>query len=156
MDAGWQKGIAALLRSSRIAFLSTLGPHGPETSMAPFAIQQGDLLLHLSHLARHTKNLAADPRIGIMICQPEQPSASPLALPRLSLAADMQPVGASETGIARQHYLARIPEAAPLFSFADFHLYRAVIRQIHWVGGFGQAREVPRDAWLHLAGGLHA
>jgi len=152
MDAGdWQQGIHDLLGTCRIGFLSTQGKHGPETSMAPFALYQDSILLHLSSLARHTANLAAHPAAGFMICTPETATPSPLALPRLSLQGEVSPLADAEREQAKAAYLGKLPEAEALFGFADFRLYRLSPAHIHWVGGFGSAREIPLSAWRKIA-----
>jgi len=143
----WHNDIGRLLATCRIGSLATSGKHGPEASMAPFAMDTQGLLLHLSNLARHTVNLKVNPHAGFMICTPEQTSASPLSLPRLSLEGSVVPVDASEVENEKSCYLARIAEAEPLFSFADFRLYRFEIARMYWVGGFGSARTVSADSW---------
>ena len=118
--------------------------------MAPYAILKGDVLLHLSRLARHTANIGRDARIGLMMCTPEAESDSPLALPRLSLSGRIAPVGESELPEACAAYIRRLPEAEPLFAFPDFRLFRLDVREVHWVGGFGKARSVSRQAWYRM------
>lgn len=150
MSADWQQPIRELLGASRIVFLSTIGESGPETSMAPYALQNGDVLLHLSRLARHTSNIVRDARLGLMICTPEIQSDSPLALPRISLEGNVVVVTEEEYAEARRDYLQHIPDAEPLFSFPDFRLFRLDVEKAHWVGGFGMARTISREGWYGL------
>jgi len=150
MADDWQQAVRDLLDCSRIAFLATAGDHGPETSMAPYAIWQGDVLLHLSGLARHTANIRRDPRLGLMICTPETMADSPLALPRISLVGRIAAVAEPQLAEARHAYLHRTPDAESLFTFADFCLYRLAVERIHWVGGFGMARTISRQRWCGL------
>ena len=150
MADDWQQAVRDLLGCSRIAFLATAGDHGPETSMAPYAIWKGDVLLHLSGLARHTANIGRDPRLGLMICTPETMADSPLALPRISLAGRVAAVAEPQLAEARHAYLQRTPGAEALFTFADFRLYRLAVERIHWVGGFGLARTISRQRWCGL------
>jgi len=146
----WQEGVQTLLSQSRVCFLSTQGNHGPETSMAPYAIHQGNILLHLSQLARHTANIESSPAIGLMICTPKTDSSSPLALPRLSLQGEAAPVSIDQLAAAKAVYLKNIPEAEPLFSFGDFRLFQFTPALIHWVGGFGKARKISPQQWHKL------
>ncbi|MDQ6993240.1 MAG: pyridoxamine 5'-phosphate oxidase family protein, partial [Mariprofundus sp.] len=131
--------------------LATLGEHGPETTMAPFAIYQGNLLFHLSTLARHTTNIERDGNIGVMICSPLIEGCSALALPRLSLQGAVTALPNDQLIMAKQAYLAAIPDAEALFSFADFRLYQFTPAYIHWIGGFGKARKLTYDQWLRAA-----
>ncbi|MES0372291.1 MAG: pyridoxamine 5'-phosphate oxidase family protein, partial [Mariprofundaceae bacterium] len=77
MSKPWESEITTLLSGCRIGFLATQGKLGPETSMAPYAIHQGHILLHLSKLAKHTANIADHPKVGLMLCTPETAADSP-------------------------------------------------------------------------------
>lgn len=142
--------IIALLEQVRTGFLATTAEHGPETSMAPFALFDGSLLLHLSGLARHSKNLLRSPRAGLMICTPEVAGESVLALPRLSLQGEVAAVPEERLESARASYLYHIPDAEPLFDFPDFRLCMLRPGQVYWVGGFGSAREITLERWHKL------
>ncbi|PJA33712.1 MAG: hypothetical protein CO187_00910 [Zetaproteobacteria bacterium CG_4_9_14_3_um_filter_53_7] len=150
MSNDWQQGIEQLLSQSRVSFLATMGKHGPETSMAPFAIHNGNILLHLSKLAKHAANIENNPNIGLMICTPEAQASSPLALPRLSVQGEARLVPDERLASARAVYLKNIPDAEQLFSFGDFRLFQLAPAQIHWVGGFGKARKISLDQWLAI------
>jgi len=147
MDANWQTEVKTLLSQSRIGFLATQGELGPETSMAPYAIHHGKILLHLSKLARHTTNIETNPSIGVMICTPETMEDSPLALPRLSLQGEVTPVKDAQLEAVRQTYLKAIPDAEPLFGFGDFCLFEFTPSHVYWVGGFGSARNISLEKW---------
>ena len=146
--------IQTLLLKCRIGSLATLGKDGPEASMAPFAMDQGDIILHLSKLARHTGNITDHPKVGFMICTPESAADSPLSLPRLSLQGDIEAVSDDEYDRVKAIYIETIPDAEPLFEFPDFRLFRLTPSFIYWVGGFGSARSIaPRD-WHTLSANL--
>jgi len=143
----WQTDIQTLLNQSRICFLATQGKHGAEASMAPYAIHHGNVLLHLSTLARHARNIKINPTVGLMICMAETQAPSPLALPRLSLQGDVTPVSDAQLDAARMAYLKIIPDAEVLFSFADFRLFQFTPSSVRWVGGFGVARNISVSLW---------
>jgi putative heme iron utilization protein len=149
-DNTWQNDIQTLLKHTRIAFLSTQGEHSPETSMAPFAVYEGNIVLHLSGLARHSQNIQNHAQVGLMICTPESPESSPLALPRLSITGNIKTVSQEQQTMYQQAYLDKIPDAEPLFSFPDFTLYTLQPETVFWVGGFGKARKVPLETWESL------
>ena len=150
MNNDWKADIQTLLSNTRIAFLSTQGDKSPETSMCPYAVFQGDIVLHLSGLAKHSKNLNNSNQAGLMICTPESPDNSPLALPRLSFTGHIETVSEAEQADYQKAYLQNIPDAEPLFSFPDFTLYRFKTRAVFWVGGFGKARQIPLETWKSL------
>jgi len=150
MGQATNRQIRDLLGGSRAAFLATAGESGPESSMAPFAMYAGNPLLHLSDLARHTKNLRACPQAGLMICTPEQDGESVLALPRLSFQGTVTEVGEEALAGARETYLQRVPEAEQLFTFADFRLLCLHVERIYWIAGFGSAREISLASWQQM------
>jgi putative heme iron utilization protein len=152
MADNWQEEISQLLQQCRIGFLATDGEHSPETSMAPFAMYQGNILLHLSSLARHSKNIRNQSHVGFMICTPETEHQSPLALARLSMQGVVEPVDEDMRLDAKACYLSRVPDAEPLFSFADFKLFQFIPKHIQWIGGFGSARKVSIACWRKLYG----
>jgi len=150
MGNHWQEEVLQLLQQCRIGFLATQGEHSPETSMAPFAVYQGSIILHLSTLARHTKNIANDHHVGFMICTSETEGRSPLALPRLSIQGKIEPVSDELLKASKAAYIERIPDAEQLFSFADFTLFHITPSHIQWVGGFGSARKIDVESWSAL------
>jgi len=152
MTADWQEEVSQLLQQCRIGFLATIGEHSPETSMTPFVIYQGNILFHLSSLARHRKNILIQPNVGFMICMPETEMQSPLALPRLSMQGKVEPVPDGLLSASKAAYIERIPDAEPLFDFSDFKLFQMIPNDIQWVGGFGSARKLNIKSWGVLHG----
>jgi len=150
MSGAYKSEIISLLNQSRVGFLATTGKDGPESSLASYAIHHGNILLHLSSLARHTGNITSHPKVGFMICTPETMAESPLALPRLSLQGDISTMTGETLESAIEAYLKAIPEARPLFGFPDFTLFKLSVSDIHWVGGFGSARKIAVNGWYTL------
>lgn len=141
-----------LLAARRVAALGTLDaaePALPFVSMVPYAIWPGGpaLVVHLSGLAAHTRNLMAHPRASLMVMAAE-PAGEPVhALQRVTLdvVADTPEHGGDAWRAARAAYLARFPEAEPMTALGDFRfvlLHPAGARQ---VAGFGAARSVDAD-----------
>jgi len=147
MAENWKVSVRRLLEKSAVGFLATQGEFSPETSMTPFAMDRGDVLLHLSNLARHTKNVQRQAQVGFMVCTPESEADSPLALPRISFQGCVALVPEAEQEAAKAIYLARIPEAGPLFEFNDFSLFQLCVTKVFWVGGFGSARKIGLKTW---------
>ncbi|MDI1244727.1 MAG: pyridoxamine 5'-phosphate oxidase family protein [Rhodoferax sp.] len=144
------RALRALLNSQRIASLGTLNAEGgPFVSMVPFAIEPSAacLVIHISLLAPHTRNLLSSPAVSVLVMQAEVAGEPVHALPRVSMdgtAARLQPDSPSWLA-ARQAYLARFPEAEPMTQLADFSfvaIYPTAARQ---VAGFGTARPLEAD-----------
>jgi putative heme iron utilization protein len=131
-----------LLAGQRVGVLATLSTrHGgaPFTSLAPFAVgASGDLLLLLSALAQHTRNLGEDPRASLFVHDPAAAAEDPRTAPRLSLVGRVRRVTPADEPEARARYLARHPEARGLLAL-DFAFFELVVEEAQLVGGFAAA-----------------
>jgi putative heme iron utilization protein len=135
--------LAELLRGQRWGALASVSADGPLASMVAFVAEPGcsGLLLHLSRLAAHTRNLLAEPRASLVIGAPDGGEGDPQTLPRVTLSGRVEVVerDAADYAAARERYLARLPGAEPRFGFGDFGLFRLRPREARYVGGFGRA-----------------
>ena len=149
LGAGGQAGGAArrLMRAAGLAALSTAlrgdgGQHvglggWPYPSLVQVAFDlDGTPLLLLSTLADHTKNIARDPRVGLLF-DGTAGLAEPLSGPRLSV---LGRAARSEEPRHRARFLARHPGAALYAGFGDFSLYAVSVERAHLVAGFGRVR----------------
>src|SRR5471030_2616465 len=126
----------SLLRRSRAGALATLmtGSGDPYCSLVNVATESsGAPLMLLSTLAIHTKNLAADKRISLML--DERKDGDPLQGARVML---MGEVAEDRSALARTAYLRRHLEAEQYVDFADFCFYRMQVKRAHLVAGFGR------------------
>ena len=144
-----------LLQSRHTAALGTLTEQGEAAlSLVPYAIDpaSADVVILISGLAAHTRQLQAHPRASLLVCDREDTSDNVHALARVSLEVTAlwpQP----HTEDARQAsaaYLARHPAAAMLTELPDFRWVRLQPLQARHVAGFGAARTVERDRLLDL------
>ncbi len=135
--------LANLVRSRTAAALGTLHAGAPFVSMVPFAVlPDGDaFVIHVSRLAGHTKDMAADPRVSLLVMQPEGAGVAAQALARVSIQGEARETegGSDEELACREAYLARFPEAAPLTEFGDFSFFAIRPSQARFVAGFAQA-----------------
>ena len=139
------RALRELLNNQRVAALGTLGIEGkPFVSMAPFAInaQAACLVIHVSLLAQHTRNLLTNADVSLMVMQPEMPGEPVHALPRVSLdgTANLLPPDSTTWLAARSAYLARFPEALPITELGDFSFVAITVTGARQVAGFGAAR----------------
>ena len=132
-----------LLRMARTGALATLDGGGPLTTLVGVASDwDGAPLLLLSDLARHTKNLADDPRASLLLTS-EGGRGDPLNQPRLTLNGVVRRRPGED---GRERYARRNPKARLYINFADFSLRRLEIESIHFNGGFGRADALtPQD-----------
>ena len=136
----------ALLREALTVSLATLDPSGghPFVSLVTVATDyDGAPLLLASRLALHSRNMAADGRVSLLLSRPGR--GDPLAHPRLTLSGIATPSGAKHL---RARFLARHPKAALYIDFPDFRFWRVLPGAAHLVAGFGRAPELPPAALL--------
>ena len=136
-----------LLTEQRTAALGTLTERGdPLVSMVPFAIEptQACLVLHVSGLAAHTRQMQRHARVSLLVMQAEQAGEPVHALPRVSLegVASSPEVGSAGWQHCRDAYLARFPEAKPMTELPDFRFVVIEPTSARHVAGFGAARTV--------------
>ena len=91
-------------------------------------------LLLLSDLAQHSRNIAFDPRISLLI-DGTAGYRDPLTGPRLTVIGQAGAV-ADPRRLAR--FIAHHTTSAVYSGFADFRLYRVVVERGHLVAGFGR------------------
>lgn len=136
-----------LLRERPVAALGTIDGEGlPFVSMVPFVVEpaSGDLVLHVSGLAAHSRHLAARPDVSLMVMGADDAAETPQALPRVTLSAraDILDSGTPEAQICSGVYLARFPESELMTQLPDFRFVRLSLRAARQVAGFGAARSV--------------
>ncbi|RRD57028.1 pyridoxamine 5'-phosphate oxidase [Comamonadaceae bacterium OH2545_COT-014] len=150
------RALRELLHSRRTAALGTLdaGSGLPFVSMTPFAIDPAlpGLVLHVSGLAAHTRNVQASPSVSLLIAAAEAPGQPVHALPRVSLEgqARLPAPGSPEERRARAAYLARFPEAETMTALPDFRFVTVRLARARHVAGFGAARTVEAGDLAHL------
>ncbi len=141
------QALRTLLTTQRVAALATLGDDGrPFVSMVPFALDPSStsVVLHVSGLASHTRNLQARPEVSLLVMQAEVPGEPVHALPRVTLegvALVLTPETPAWTS-GRTAYLTRFPEAEPMTQLGDFRFVAIQVRSARQVAGFGAARSL--------------
>lgn len=139
--------VRSLLQSRRVASLGTLNEDGgPLVTMVPFAVEPalGCLVIHVSGLAAHTRNLQARPRVSVMVMQGEVAGEPVHALPRVSFeatAAALEPQDARWPA-CRNAYLGRFPDAEMMTQLPDFRFFALEVTAARQVAGFGAARSI--------------
>jgi hypothetical protein len=143
MNGAEMRLIAKLIRDHRWAALATQGGEGPEASWVAYVAEEdfSGILLHLSRLAAHTRNVLANPRAGLAISEREQAARDPQELARVMIQGSVAVLTPETTAyrIAANRYLQRLPQAQRLFTFSDFLLLRLIPTRARFVGGFARA-----------------
>jgi heme iron utilization protein len=124
-----------LARSCTRAALATSLNGAPYASLVLITLDlDASPLLLLSDLAQHSRNIAFDPRVSLLLdgtgSQPD-----PLTGPRLTLLGRALPTDDPRC-LAR--FISHHPASAAYAGFRDFHLYRVMVERGHLVAGFGR------------------
>ena len=128
--------------SDRAALATLTDPNSPAQEVGlPYASLllvasdlDGSPILMLSDLADHSRNIAADRKVSLLLA-PASNAEEPLAEARLTLLGEAMP---DDTERLRQRFLDRHPGAALYAGFTDFRCYRVRCRKAHLVAGFGR------------------
>ena len=139
----------ALARRCTRAALATSLNGAPYASLVLLAVDlDASPLLLLSELAQHSRNIAFDPRVSLLIDGTEG-LADPLTGPRLTLLGHAQQTE-DPRGLAR--FVAHHPASAGYAGFRDFHLYRVAVERGHLVAGFGRIDWIDGADFLFASG----
>ena len=155
MDAESSQALVRLLRTQRIATLGTMSDAAPLVSMVLFvaAADLTSFYIHVSRLAQHTQALLQDPRVGLMIAEPDTGEHDPQMLPRVSIRGDAveTPPTAIDYEAAKAAYLEKFPRSAVNFGLGDFMLWRIRPRSARYVGGFGKIVDLAAADFRRIA-----
>jgi heme iron utilization protein len=134
-----------LLRSRDRAALATSLGGAPYVSLVLVAADlDASPLLLLSDLAQHSRNIAFEPRVSLLLDGTEG-HPDPLAGPRLTL---LGRADAVDDRCLLARFTARHPSASLYANFADFRLYRMGVERGHLVAGFGRIEWVEASELL--------
>jgi hypothetical protein len=140
--------LARLLRESRWAALATARDNELLASWVAVVPEDAGFLMHISHLALHTRYLLANPRASLAFSEPDADSSrDPQTLVRVSVQGNIEWISryGADWDAARSGYLARLPHAAVQFDLGDFYLARLVAQSARYVPGFGRVHLLDAD-----------
>ena len=145
-----------LIHGRMIAALGTLHQGLPFVSMVTYAVaRDGSFILHVSGLAAHTQDMLDNPEVSLLITESEAAGKLPQALARVTVQGrtEMLDRESEKHTDAREVYLSRFPDAAPLFEFSDFNIVIIKPMSARVIAGFGQAITMTGDDFSTTVGG---
>jgi putative heme iron utilization protein len=149
MSSSIRREIARLVFSQRWAALASIDDGQPLASMVAYAAEPGleGLLLFLSGLSQHTRNLVADGRASLVVSAPDTGVGDPQTLPRVTLNGRALVIARHDPLFdeAAARYVARFPDSAMRFGLGDFLLFRFAVADARYVGGFARAISLSGD-----------
>ena len=144
------RDLRTLLNTQRIAALGTLGADGmPFVSMVPFALEPDSacVVIHVSGLAPHTRNLQQSPKVSLLVMQAEEAGEPVHALPRVTLIGQAEVLVRDSAAwtAARAAYLERFSDVEPMTQLGDFMFVAIHLTEARQVAGFGAARSLDAE-----------
>ncbi|WP_424814608.1 HugZ family protein [Roseococcus sp. YIM B11640] len=137
-DPGFQA--RRIIRAAAFATLATQEDGQPHAGLVtPAAAPDLSILLWLSDLSEHTRQLKREPRCALLF-QGEAAEANPQTMPRVTVTGTAERI---EDEALKARWLARHPYAALYAGFGDFGLWRVVPAEARLVGGFARAIRLP-------------
>ena len=128
-----------LIRGAASATLATQAAGQPFASLVtPATSPDLSILLLLSSLSEHTRQLRAEPRCALLF-QGSPVETNPQTAPRVTLTGLAAPVPEPEVPALKARFLAKHPYAALYADFGDFALWRIAPGGAQLVGGFARA-----------------
>lgn len=106
----------------------------------------GTLILLISRLAVHTKNILADDRVSLML--DERAAGDPLEGARIMIAGRAKEAGNEARTMLRSRYLNAHPSAEGFVDFKDFSFFRIQPSGAHLVAGFGRIVDLKPEQFL--------
>jgi putative heme iron utilization protein len=143
--------LVALLTQTRWAALATARDDEPLASWVAVVgdPEPGHYLLHLSHLALHTRFLLVNSRASLAFSEPDRdPDRDPQTLARASLTGRVVEIARDSADYlaGRARYLAALPASELQFGLGDFYLMRFETDSARFVPGFGRAHRLGIEA----------
>jgi len=137
-----------LLRAHRYGALCTLSKKfdgHPFGSITPYLVDHdGSLLILISTLAEHTRNILSDPRVSLITHNQDNPHIQ--AQGRATVVGEARIVAEREQ--AGKRYLRYFTEAQAYFAMHDFSFYRIVPQSIRYIGGFGNIHWIKAEDYV--------
>ncbi len=154
MDDDSKKRLIQLIENSKIASLGTNNNDQPFVSMVAFSVNENfrEFYILISQLAKHSKNIAENNKISLMICQPETEADNPQTLARVSMTGNANLVerNTEEYLSAKDNYLIKNSNAEMYFNLGDFQLYKLEIEKARFVAGFAKTFNLSKESLQNL------
>jgi putative heme iron utilization protein len=124
-------------RNASLATQSKADVGYPFGSLTQYDIDEsGIFTIYVSYIAEHYKNLAANPKASLLICDPYA-AHDPQAFGRATVLLDLAPIMASELANSQERFEARFPGSIQYEIAHNFLFLRGTAQRIRWIGGFG-------------------
>lgn len=136
-----------IIQSATVGSLGTLTDDGAPfvTLVTVASTASTSIVMLLSGLAKHTKNLVANKQCSLLLVGQGGEGGNPLEGARLTVMGNVTKLSRDEDAPSRARFLAMHPDAAMYADFGDFSFYRIDIDTAHLVAGFGRIETLSAD-----------
>jgi putative heme iron utilization protein len=149
------EAIREMMTVHRVLSLAVLVDNEPEASLLPYAVRPdyGAVYVQASGLARHSRGLQPDARVGVLIHENDAPDADPLQTKRMTVQATVAVLERESEAFAaaREIFVGRLPGAEMTLNLGDFNLYELTLGRGRYIAGFGQAYNIGPDTFKDVA-----
>lgn len=121
----------------------------PFGSLTPYVVDQnGQVIILVSDLAQHTKNMKANPKVSLTISQTstEENKQATMRATYLGQAKKIEREDEEYPTIS-ERYIKEFPQAKNYFDTHDFYFYRLEFARIRMIAGFGKIYWVEPEEW---------
>ena len=153
-----QKLCESLKGRMKTVQLATLGDNAePHCGYTPFIFDGPDLIVFISQLAVHTRDLMANPKLGVMLIDDEQDSKNLFARCRVRYQCDalvIEPDADDYTSLLDRYHERQGKVVSLIRQLPDFVLFRLRPTSGVFVMGFGDAYRIEgenMDTFVHVS-----
>lgn len=137
-----------LIRTARFGAIGVLQEDGSPlvTRVLVGTDSIGNPIILISELSEHTKAIAKDNRVSLLLGEPKK--GDPVAHPRISLKGRTTIISkeSGQYALLRARFTAKHPKSELYIGFADFHIFKIEVSTANLNGGFGKAFQLaPMD-----------
>lgn len=124
---------------------SKSNPGFPFGSVVPYLMEDDNsLIIYISFIAEHYKNLAKDPRASIIVADPSGLD-DPQAHARCTVLVEFSEIAPEERDRIQERYLDKFPGSINYEIAHNFTYMRGKPNKLRWIAGFGKM------GWVELS-----
>ncbi len=144
-DIGMERQVVDLLNVMNYGVLSTLYEDVPYGSSMPYMLDfQGRPVVYISEMAIHTKNINKNAKCSLTVISPENDVFNS---PRITVLGEMKQI--RDKNIEKA-YFDKYPQAKRFKKLHGFNFYILEIKELYYVGGFGNIGWVDKNDYVKL------
>ena len=144
------RDVRSLFQRERSAVLCTAHADfdgWPFGSIVPYAIaHDGSLIVFLSDISEHQKNLTRDDRATVFLADPDARDNPQAGARHAMLVRARQPDG-EEAADAEARYFRRFPDAERMRDAHGFAVWLLECQRVRWIAGFGAMGWIDGSDW---------